>query len=365
MIRLILALSAFLAVLFLSIPSAPAQGFAPIQADYDSYAGLFGASREPNLSPIGDEKLREQRRNNRWADYAEGNEEREPMLAAQVLMGISLTQYVDHQLTHQIETIIWHRFNLSAALAERVTLDRITAYLERMSPLVEAIREAKGITFDSDEEIQPIQRLIRDIHVMALDRVRNPRSLSQPRSTDMRTVRNLFDHGESHRNWVATYRFMREKFDVLDALADSFTFEDNRQKAFKYVVGFYESTEFHRKALEKIHHYFRTAAEQGNPIAQYHLALFLKYLGDIIDIDKDEITNYEKWLDQAGGADLAKDRVADAKTRLAEEAKEYIAAGRSAQTASKIEALVKLENEKMDMIEAVITRIVQIIVVQR
>ena len=378
MTRLILTLSTFLAILFFSVPlalaqPAPEQRFALIQADYDEYAQLFQMNKEPNLSPIGDEGMKAPHRNNRWEDYAKGDEERKPMLAAQVLMGIYMVQHADHRVANQIETIIVEPFLLSSSLAERITFDNISWYLKKTPTLVEAIRQAGGVrdvTFDSDEEIQRIgetfvkisgdwkhsasdilSRLTNDVRKIGLTRIV---SGSPRRRAEVQAVRNLFVHDESHRNWAATYRHMREKFDVLDSLADSFTFEDNRLKAFQLVVGTYESTKFHRGTLIQIHRYFRAAAEQGDPIAQYHLALFLKYLGDLIDIDKEEIAHYEKWLDQAGGTVVAKDRVAEAKTQLAEEAKEGRIASRAAMKAERIKVLLKLENEKMDMIEVVI-----------
>jgi len=57
---------------------------------------------------------------------------------------------------------------------------------------------------------------------------------------------------------------------------------------------------------------------------------------------------------RAGNTVVAKDRVAKAKTQLAEEAKEGRAASRAAMKAEQIKVLLKLENEKMDMIEVVI-----------
>ena len=56
-----LSLFAFIAVVFLSVPPAPAQeglgaGFSLVKADYAEYARLFQTGREPNLSPIGNER---------------------------------------------------------------------------------------------------------------------------------------------------------------------------------------------------------------------------------------------------------------------------------------------------------------------
>jgi TPR repeat protein len=108
--------------------------------------------------------------------------------------------------------------------------------------------------------------------------------------------------------------------------------------------------------LKAIHRYFRAAAEQGDPIAQYHLALFLKYLGDLIDIDREEIAAYQKWLDQAGNTDLARARVAEVREQLAREA--TAAERRRLNKQRRIEALVRVENDKMDMIGEIIVRAV-------
>jgi len=366
MTRLILpfSLSAFIAVLLFSASSVSAQSQSPsqdlVQADYDNYARLFRAGQEVNLSPShsgGNARWEALRRNNRWADYAEESENREPLPAAQVLMGIWLTQNVDYRLTHQIETIIVERSRLSAALAERIILDRIAARLETIPTLIEAIRKAEGITLESDEDIQQMQELVRDVYAIALGRTPTGMHGFNIRNLAIRSVQNLFDHGES--GWEATYRFMREKFDILDALADTFTFEDNRQRAFKHIVGTYQSTEHHMEALKAIHRYLLAATEQGDPIAQYHLALFLKYLGDLIDIDKEEIAAYQQWLDQAGNTDLARTRVAEVREQLARRVTVLAERERARNKEGRIAALVRVENDKMDMIEEVIVRVVQ------
>jgi hypothetical protein len=204
-----------------------------------------------------------------------------------------------------------------------------------------------------------MQELIRkwdgDFRGFIVEERRRFRHYSLRELENLRAFQNMFERSE--RDWVAVYLFMREKFDVLDSLGDSFSLDENRHKAFKQVVGTYQSTEYHLEALKEIHHYFHTAAEQGNPIAQFHLALFLNYLGDLIDIDKEEIAAYQKWLDKAGDTDLARARVVEVKAQLvAEEAR---APQRKIATARRLEALLQVENDKLDMIENIVVRAVQ------
>jgi len=489
MIRLTLSLSlsAFVAVMFFSAPPAPAQGgggFGLVQSNYDEYARLFKMGREPNLSPVGNERWRALHRNNRWADYAAGGEFREPMLAAQTLMGIYLVQHIDHQLTYQIENIIWNKAHLSASLAERITLDTIAMYWETAEdPALEAKREAvgEGDDFYSEDEIYRLQLQRRDLDVIARTRIINPNNISRMMRSEVQSVRNLFDHGES--GWVPMYYFMREKFDVLDALSASFTFNwdkemrdkaieammqdpdlerevrqqvrtaqaaarqrnttggspamgmnlygggsddssydssydsggsgsddgtdgsgapavpdwlqgamlsaqageteadrqereqrgvdealrpaaeeklrrlENRQKAYKYVVGVYESTEFHLGTLRKIEKYFRNAAEVGDPIAQYHLALFLRYLGDIVDPDKDiadlryESEDFLKKAEER--LDVIGKRGEELRDQMAQEEARQ-AARRQAEKNRKVAALVKVENDKIELFDTVL-----------
>ena len=490
MTRLTLSLSlfAFIAIVFFSAPSAPAQsggGFGLVQSNYDDYARLFKMGKEPNLSPIGNQRWRALYRNNRWQDYATGGEFREPMLAAQTLMGIYLVQHVDHQLTYQIENIIWNKAYLSASLAERITLDQIAMYWEtNTDPLLEAKRDAvgQGDSFYSEDEIYRLQLQRRDLDVIARTRIINPNSISRGMKSEVQAVRNLFDHGE--RGDVPLYYFMREKFAVLDALAASFTFNwdlekreaeiermmqnpdlerevraevrtamaaaaqrrstaassspsggspyssdygsseydsgssdsgsssdefggsggpaipdwaqgallaaqaggmtesekqeqeqkavdealrpaaeaklkilENRQNAYKYVVGVYESTDFHLGTLRKIERYFRNAAEVGDPIAQYHYALFMRYLGDIVypyesEDGNDVLYRSEELLRQAEEKPDMKKRVENLKERLAIE--ETRKARRDSEKEKKIAALVKVENDKIDMFDTVL-----------
>ena len=372
MARLTLSLSAFIAVVFLSVPSAPAQGFGSVQVDYDDYARLFQRGQEPNLSPNdnGNERWRAQFRDNQWQDFAVGNEDREPMTAAQVLMGIYMVQHVDHRLTSHIETIVWDKTNLSASLAERITLNDIAAYLAQTETPVNIVKMGDKMVLHENDEVEPnenefVSILMDEMAVLVGGVYRIARARAgtgmPPRAgrAEIQAVLNLFNHNESHRNWASTYRFMRVKFDALDSLADSFSPEDKRQKAFRYVVGVYESSDFHLGSLRRIHRYFRAAAEQGDPLAQYHLALFLKYLGDLIDLDEKEIAEYQKWLDQAGNADLSKRRVVEVREEFARGVTVLAERSRALDKERRVAALLQIENQKMDMLEIVIVGIVQ------
>ena len=482
-LALSLSLFAFVAVVFLLVSSAPAQqnrlggGFGLVQADYENYARLFRQEREPNMSPAGgagSDRWRALRRNNRWSDFAAGGEFREPMLSAQTLEGIFQLEHVDHRLTHHISSIIFSRFHISARLAERITLDRIANYWATTDdPVIQRrLDEVGGDDFFSEEEIWRMQMQRRDLDVMTRSRMINRNALSARHQIELRSIENVFDHGET--GWVARYYFMREKFLVLDALADSFTFnwdserleaelaamqeniapalrreverevreeflplrnaarglpatmgmggfdsfggggfdsfdgsyddgsggmmpsaammgmmgatqggmseqeieeeeqrtiadrlrdavEDEmrrrqlRERAYRFVVGVYESSDYHLRTLRQIHRYFQNAAETGDPIAQYHLALFLRFLGDIVDPFTDPAEhryNSEEWLRRAALSDITRNRVEALNAQLARE--EAIAARRFANMTRKIETLIRVENDKIDMFDEVL-----------
>ena len=492
-LTLSLSLCAFVAVVFFSAPSAPAQerlggGFGLVQADYDEYARLFQRGQEPNLSPVGNSRWRALYRNHRWSDYAAGGEFREPMLAAQTLMGIYLTEHVDHQLSHHIQSIIFHKAQISARLAERITLDRIAMYWERATSgsdeglhdpiLIDRMDLAGGDDFYTEEELDRMAIQRRDIDRMTREKMINRNALERRYQVEIRSVENLFDHGES--GWVPRYYFMREKFLVLNALADSFTFNwDNerreeelekrkeniepslrsrierevrdeflplrnaargvptmggmggpgmggaggpsmdgfdsfggdmggefggmdssmmgmmtpastgmseqqieelaqetlqrrltdavedelrrkelRELAYKYVVGVYESSDYHLRTLRQIHRYFRNAADAGDPIAQYHLALFLRFLGEVVDPftdPADHRAESDKLLSELGQQGTMQRRVEMLGTQLARE--ESIAPRRMSNMTRKIEALVKVENDKIDLFDEVLMRV--------
>ena len=490
-----IALFAFIAVGFLSIPPAPAQerqggGFGLVQADYEEYARLFQRGREPSLSPhpvSGNPRWRALYRNHRWAEFAEGGEFREPMLAAQTLVGIYLVQHVDHQLTHHIQSIILSRSQISARLAERITLDRIADYWESVTTgsdeslhdpvLQDRMGAAGGDDFYTDEELDRMARQRRDIDRMARERMIPRNALATRYQMEIRSVENLFDHGES--GWVPTYYFMGEKFRVLDELAASFTFnwdserreaelakraenidpvlqrrierevrdqflplrnaargvpaaggssmpgmggldntfggggfeemggefggmdpsmmgmmssmstgsgmseqqieeleqnererrlrdavEDDlrrqelRERAYKYVVGVYESSDYHLRTLRRIYRYFRNAADAGDPIAQYHLALFLRFLGEIVDPfadPADHIAESNKLLSELRTQGAIQGRMEALSSQLARE--ESIAPRRMNSMTRKLEALVNVENDKIDRFDEVLMRV--------
>ncbi|MCL2710159.1 MAG: hypothetical protein FWE95_04695 [Planctomycetaceae bacterium] len=520
-ITIFLSLFAFIAIVSLSVSSVLAQtvparpGYGLIQADYTEYARLFKEGKEPNLSPsdAGNARWRQLYRDHRWADYAAGSEFREPVLAAQTLMGIYLAQDVDHKLTYQIESIIWNKAYISATLAERIALDRIADYWSRatgdetsiyydktLAERMDAVGEGDDFYSEYELQRQALQR--RDIDQIARNRMINPVNISQAMRSEVVVVQNLFDHGESYRNWVLAYYFMREKFDVLDELADSFTFNwdearkaaemrrlideakedpilrarveaevrqavavrdqqatsgnssgpggssdsssgygsggygggpgsggsnyspsysdsyssdgggsynmtmgpaaptaeeiaaqalarlqaaaaaqalkeaeiqqevenqlvntalgiywqrELRESAYKYVVGVYRSKDFHLGNLRQIHRYFRNGAEAGDPIAQYHLALFLYNLGDIVDPYSDSATilsEANRWMAEAEKSDVSKERVRQLREQLAVEAR--LQPRRAADMQNKITALYKVENEKMEMFNIVL-----------
>ena len=493
-----LSLSVFAMVVFLFVPSVPGQGeistrpgLGLVQSDYDNYARLFKSGFEPNLSPatsgnnIGNERWRALYRSHRWAEHAAGGEFREPMLAAQTLMGIYKTQNIDHRLSYQIETIIMNKAYMGASLAERIVLDRMVDYWTRatsdensatydpeLKQKLDAV--AEGDEFFSEYELEMLAIQKRDIDRIARTRIVNPRGISIAMQAEVRSVRNLFDQGESYKNWVLTYYFMREKFDILDALADRFTFNwdekrkatevqtmmsealtdpvlranvevavrleaaaserqaataatssdsgmsdsesssgetydeygepivaqtrapamsaqemallaeqqrmaketdiqqkinarlvseavanfrqrELRESAYQYIFGVYESTQFHLGELRTIHRYFSNAAAAGDPIAQYHLSLFLKYLGEIVDPFTDEATReseIERLWAAAELSDITKGRVEKLREQIATEVR--LKTRRAQVMEARLESLWKVENDKIDLFNTVL-----------
>jgi hypothetical protein len=133
---------------------------------------------------------------------------------------------------------------------------------------------------------------------------------------------------------------------------------DARRIAHKYIVGVYQSSGYHLETLHTIHSYYRRAAEQGDPIAQYHLALFLRYLGEFViaEEDRDEIENKaDEWLNKAMMTELAGKRVEELNKEFVAEVKR--AGSRQKAMLNKIDTLVKIEDEKIDMIHEVLIKI--------
>jgi hypothetical protein len=425
-------------------------GFGLVQADYDNYAQLFHTGREPDLSPTGSDRWRALYRNHRWADFAAGSEFREPMLAAQTLVGIYLISHVDHQLDYQIENIIRGRSILSATLAERITLDRIALYMQQRRQTDSRFNDMLSgapIEFHSQEEIDRMQRLGRDIDMITRRRMVPGRGISESARGEMRSVQNLFRHGE--QGWAPAYRFMEEKFLILNTLEQEFIFnwceerraarlaelagsddvliearrrvanrvaadriredttivdtvavfdedgnivaarqrehdlgavgytdaeigrmhantpqivamerlrmEEARHSAYKYVVGVYRSSDYHLETLQRIHRYFLNAARQGDPIAQYHLALFLWHLGNIVDPHTgiaEHRYRSEEWLRRAETSDVTRSRVEELREQF--ETERRTAVGRQETMDRRIEALARVEWDKIDMIDEVL-----------
>ena len=133
---------------------------------------------------------------------------------------------------------------------------------------------------------------------------------------------------------------------------------NDKYNAFKYIVGVYQSSDYHMEALQRIHRYYRNAARAGDPIAQYHLALFLKHLGDIVDPYAEEgehLSESRKWLEEARQKDVARERVKDLENHFAESAR--LEGRRAQQYDRKLNALIKVEEDKIDMYTDILLRV--------
>jgi len=462
MTRLTFSLLALVGISFLSAASASAQGFGLVQNDYDRYTQLFKVKKEPNLShhpKDGSASWRKLYRDHNWKGYAEETEHREPLLAAQVLMGIYLTSFVDHELTYQIDGIVLHAAHFSNALAENIALDKIGKYMQDRDISSNAsdssstsTRTGEGMDFYSSDEINNMQRLGRDIDVIARERMVSGRGITRRQEAEIRGVQNLF-YQDVRDRWADTYYSMGEKLRILDGLADSFAFNwdeerreaelgkliesprvqrlaeertrhlrataaggdpygdpfgtgdgggfeeggmidpslfgmssapegglteediqrikeempriiaeemlkavEARHTAFKYIVGVYQSTDYHLDTLRKVYRYYLTTAKQGDPIAQYHLALFLRYLGEFLGMDKGDAEHEaQEWLNKAATSDLAKRRVDELNTHFALESRNEDK--NEAMRERRLAALRKVEDEKLSMIETVLERV--------
>ena len=280
-LTLSLSLSAFIAVMSFSAPVAPAQGYGLIQDDYDQYVQYFkkinertDLGREPNFATS--ESWRRKYADHRWAEYADGDENRDPMLAAEVLTGIYLIQHVDQRLTYQIENLIIGKAAMSTVLAERVALDMIAEYMKDDPGIIEKIRNktitsagstggsASSMTsagrggggglgsstsglgsnsstanrtgsmaFYSERELAWMYALNRDIDAVARKKIVSGPTITHGQRIEIRQTQNLFEHSE--KGWVPTYYFMRDKFLILNELADRFTFNWDPETRTKYL----------------------------------------------------------------------------------------------------------------------------------
>ena len=483
---LLLSLSAFIAVLFLSVSSASAQlmrtqqraGFGLIQGDYDGYALHFSTGRDPNFTTNNDWRRRYER--NQWRAFANGSEFRSPIVPAQTLTGIYLISHIDNQLQRQISDIVWSKAGFGPVLSESMALDRIAHFLTTSEdPRVEAAREAAGgaDSFRSDMELNRMEMMNRDLDLQIRQAIVNRARLPRAAQAEATSLQNRFIQRET--DWVSQYYFMRERFNLLDDLAAHFPFNwtgedrvanrrrdqdsliqdedfrrrierevrdartqrtsdmgmgsssssstpfspsfssspsseydssyddgggysspmmqqpaldpavlaaiaareeaqiqeeverrleeraeedvtenENRYRAFRYIVGSYESSEFHFVTLGTIHKYFLDAANAGDPIAQYHLALFLIYLGDIVDPHSTAEENRSdalKWLERARTSDIARQRVAEVERLLADAANRE--PRRRQDYARRLDTLIQVEEDKIDMYIEVLIRV--------
>ena len=125
---------------------------------------------------------------------------------------------------------------------------------------------------------------------------------------------------------------------------------ENRYRAFRYIVGSYQGSDYHLELLYTIYQYLLKAAESGDPIAQYHLALFLINLGDIVDPHtgiQSHRSEAERWLNRAAQSDIARDRVNEVRTLIAAGASRQ--QRRSQNYAVRLGTLTQVEEDKIDM----------------
>jgi hypothetical protein len=369
-------------------------------------------------------------------------------------------------------------------------LAQIDSYLQTAdNARLDAVRAAGARDpFRTDEEARKLEDLGRDIDKMVRQKLVSPSTIMRGYESEIRSVQNLF-LGET--GWVATYRRMREKFDVLNDLEKSFEFglnEDDprwndavermkekpsvireakaraekvvmgsaartvtggggtgygtvypdpsgydyqssgsnsypsvspvpsggsggmvmpvpqqgynqsysppqvvfdekelktveesfleelaeeasdklkeraaRHSAYKGVVGSYQSSEYHLVTLREIYSYYSKAA-QSDPIAQVHLALFLRYLGDFLpELSEEEKSpsRIEGLLRAAEQSDIAKAQVAEIRKQLVAEGDFEKKRKRDEAFQAKYARLLRLEDEKLDMIDEVLVRISQ------
>jgi TPR repeat protein len=386
----------FILVVLLSAIAALAQETG-VRADYYRYAKLFKAGREPDFATNAE--WRGMYARNKWKENADGTELKEPLPEAQVLTGIYLLSTVDKKLNYEIEQIVLTKGLLNKTLAETYVLDQMVTELGEDLNLIpdgELVGDFRGIRAGFKME-----KLIRQ---------RITGAVPEKLRTENKALLNEF-RPEIAGGWESRYRAIREQISMLDALADSFVFnwskekkeaelqrlinEDEgvrrkaetrakleieaqpknltaeemqeitgrhlqevakedldvreaKQKAGKFIIGVYQGMNYHVRDLEQIYHYYLDAANRGNPIAQYHIALFLEHFRDIVNLEKeDAVQKCQDWLYEASLSDLANNRVAELNAQLLEANNKT--EKRKEATAQRIEKLFRLENEKMDM----------------
>ena len=399
----------FTLIVFFSTLTTLAQD--TIDGDYSRYVRLFTAGKEPDVA--ADVSWRSAYSRHEWVRYADGTEFRNPLPEAQVLMGLYMLGTVNKKLNYEIEQIVLEKALLSQTFSETIVLDQIVAEMEKDPIFKDPIfAGADGIQIRSDGELVGDFRGIR-FNVEKQLRQRMTSGVPRKLMIENRAIVNLF-RPDIEEGWAAQYRAIREQISVLDELADSFAFNWNADRkeeellrlmentyvkrdaeerakleiearpknlnaeeimeikgrklqevaeeelekivakhtAFKYMVGVYQGMDYHVRDLKKIYRYYFDAANQGNPIAQYHIALFLVYFGDVLDIKEDRIKEMsQNCLEKAYHSDLARERVVELRDQLLAEDKKI--EKRNEDTRKKIETLVRLEHERIDMVENV------------
>jgi hypothetical protein len=389
-----------------------------VRGDYDRYAVLFKAGKEPDFST--NTSWRGMYVRNDWKRYADGTEFKDPLPEAQVLMGIYLLATVDRALNYEIQNIVLEKGLLSATLSETIVLDQIAVWMEKdpifSGTATKTTAEGEENSFYAEGELVGDFRVSR-FEMERLMRKRMTSGVPHSARTESIAILQLFSP-EIAGGWGAQYRVIREKISALDTLADSFAFHWSKERkeeelqrlmddagvqkkaeqrvrleietrsenmiaeevqeikgrhlqavakeelekivakhtAHKYLIGIYKGMDYHKRDLEKIYHHYLGAANQGNPIAQYHLALFLVYFGDILDMKKEDVQQgSESWLEKAYSSDLTRERVVALKTQLLTESEKI--EKRKEDTGRKIETLIRLEHERIDMIDNVLIQV--------
>jgi hypothetical protein len=386
-------------MMFLSALSVCAQDTG-VRADYARYIKLFEAGREPDMA--SDVSWRSAYSRNEWKKYADGTEFKDPLPEAQVLMGLYLLASVEGRLIYEIDNIAQNKALLSHSLSESIVLDQIATVMED-DPMfytdAELVGDYRGIQSGMEKVFR--QRITRSV----------PRNLM----TEQVELRNMF-RAAIGGGEAARYQAIRERISALDALKNECPCNWNDEKkekevdslmtnarilkeaedkardeidsrpnlseeqkqriiegvarkiaqkdvdkrvakyvAFKYVIGVYQGMDYHVRDLQQTYHYYLDAAEQGNVLARYHIVLFLFYFGDILDMEKEKVQqDCQNWLDSAlrFSSGLARERVSELREQLAlndEKSKKQ-----TEDAARRLEKLLKMEFEKVDMIENVL-----------
>ena len=147
-----------------------------------------------------------------------------------------------------------------------------------------------------------------------------------------------------HPNWEVLLRAVAaEKLEKIVA----------QHRAHRHILGIQQGRELYQRDLEDIYRYYLDAANQGNPVAMYHIIYFLVHFGDILGLNEQEILReLEGWRERALTSDLTRDRIVELSRRLARE--EADRERREEEAARRIETLVRLAQDRMDMIDNIV-----------